>query len=357
MHMKHCTDPAEGSAQPWPDLVEQMEWFMRKTLRASFLALSSLALALPAMADELVIYSGRGESFIAPIIKQFETQTGVKTKTRYGSTAELSALLREEGDKSHADVFIAQDSGALGANTDLLAILPDGLFEEQIEIYRNPAKNWIGTSARARTLAYSTERVKADALPKHVTDLTKPEWKGKVGFAPKNASFQAFLTALRAQEGEDKARAFVKGLVDNGARPYSNNTALIQAIADGEIDAALVNNYYLPRFKHRDAKFPVEQTFFEKGDAGNLLFVSGVGVVKSSDDKDDATKFVEFLLSPAAQQYFVSTVGEYPVVKGVINNPALGAVSNPEEVAPDVKQDALADTAGTKKMLTDLGLL
>lgn len=330
---------------------------MKKTLRASFLALSSLALALPAMADDLVIYSGRGESFMAPIIKQFEEQSGIKTKARYGSTAELAALLREEGGKSPADVFIAQDAGALGSTTDLLEVLPDGVFAEQIEAYRDHAKNWVGTSARARTLAYSTERVKAEALPKSVYDINKPEWKGKVGFAPKNASFQAFITAMREKDGEEKARAFVKGLKDNGARTYSNNTALIQAIADGEIDAALVNNYYLPRFKGRDAKFPVEQAFFEKGDVGNLLFVSGVGIVKASDDKSDATKFVEYLLSPAAQQYFVSSVGEYPVVKGVIPNPALGAVANPQAVAPDVKQDALSDTDGTKKLLTEQGLL
>lgn len=335
---------------------------MRKSLRMSLLALTGLAISLPAfsqmaVADEITIYSGRGESFMAPLIKSFEKQTGVTAKTRYGSTAELAALLREEGDKSPADVFIAQDAGALGATADLLVVLPDGFFEEQLPVFRAEDKSWVGTSARARTLAYSSERVKANALPASVHDLVKPEWKGKVGFAPRNASFQAFLTAMRATEGEDKARAFVQGLKDNAAKTYANNTSLIQAIADGEIDAALVNNYYLPRFKARDRKFPVEQVFFEKGDIGNLLFVAGAGVLKASDEKDDAQKFVEFLLSPAAQQYFVSTVGEYPVVKGIIPNPALGAVADPEAVAPDVKLEVLSDTAGTKKLLTELGLL
>ncbi|OLP53109.1 ABC transporter substrate-binding protein [Rhizobium rhizosphaerae] len=330
---------------------------MTSSLRLSLLALAGLIAAAPAHADDLTVYSGRGEAFMAPILKVFEEQTGIKTKARYGTTAELAALLREEGAKSPADVFIAQDAGALGATADLMEPLPAGLFEGQMAAYRGGNDSWIGTSGRARTLVYSSERVAADKLPQSVYDLVKPEWKGKVGFAPKNASFQAFVTAMRVKDGEDKARAFVKGLVDNGARTYANNVSQVQAVADGEVDVALVNSYYLTRFKLRDAKFPVSQTFFAKGDIGNLLFVSGAGVLKASDDKSDATKLVEFMLSPVAQQYFSASVGEYPVIKGVIANDTLGPVAKPEDFAPDVKLEALNDTEGTKKLLTELNLL
>lgn len=311
-----------------------------------------------AAAQELTVYSGRAESFAGPLFKSFEQQTGIRIKARYASTAEIAALLHEEGDKSPADVFLAQDAGALIENAGQFVELPQSLSESILPEYHSPDKTWIGTSGRARVLAYSPERVPADKLPKSVHDVTGPEWKGKVGFAPKNASFQAFITAMREVEGEQAAHDFVEGLVNNGAKTYANNTAQVQAIADGEIDLGLINTYYLTRFKLRDAKFPVEQTFFDKGDIGNLLFVSGVGILKTSKHQSDAEKFVEFLLSPVVQQYFATTIGEYPVIDGIIQNPTLtGNVASPREFAPAVPLEKLGDVEGTKKLLTKLGLL
>lgn len=331
---------------------------MRKTIFAGALSIATIISAIAAQAQELTVYSGRGESFAGPIFKIFEEQTGIKIKARYGSTAELSALLKEEGAKSPADVFLAQDAGALIENRPLFADAPKALSETVLPQFRSNDPKWLATSGRARTLAYSKERVKADQLPKSVFDLTKPEWKGKVGYSPKNASFQAFLTALRVQEGEEKAKAFVKGLVDNGAKTYANNVAIVQAIADGEIDAGLVNSYYLTRFVARDAKVPVAQTFFEKGDIGNLLFVSGAGIVETSKNKEDAAKLLDFFLSPAVQQHFASAIGEYPVIKGVIPNPTLtGPLATPTDYAPKVPLEKLGDVSATKKLLTELGLL
>jgi iron(III) transport system substrate-binding protein len=328
-----------------------------KTIFAAMAIAATSLMPLAASAAEITVYSGRGESFTAPMFKLFEEQTGIKVNARYGTTAELSALLREEGDKSPADLFLAQDAASLVSNEAIFAPMPADLSAGVLAGFKPASDKWIGTSGRARTMVYSVERVSEAQFPKSVYDLTAPEWKGKVGFAPGNASFQAFLTAVRVVDGEEKARQFVQGLVANDAKTYKNNTDQLQAIADGEVDVALVNNYYLTRFKLRDAKFPVAQTFFQKGDIGNLMFTSGAGVPAASDNQEAAHKLIGFLLSPAAQQYFSASIGEYPVTGGVIPNDTLGAVADPAAFAPKVEIEALADTDGTKKLLTELGLI
>ncbi len=329
---------------------------MRKTI---FKGLLGLSLAMPltaAVAQELTIYSGRGETFVTPIFKMFEKETGVKLKVRYGSTAELATLLQEEGAKTPADVFWAQDGSALGATADLFAPLPAKVYEGQSALFKNAAGKWVGVSGRSRSLVYSPKRVSKDTLPQSVFDLTDAKWKGRVGWSPVNASFQAFITAMRVKDGEEKAKVWVAAMVANGAKSYKNNTALVQAIADGEIDAALVNTYYLSRFKIADEKFPVEQTFFTKGDIGNLLNVSGVGILKASVRKKEAQQFVDFLLSPRIQQYFTSAGAEYPVVSGVIVNSSLANVADPAAASPEIPLDKLSDMKGTQAILVGAGL-
>lgn len=330
---------------------------MKKYLTGGFAGLALLVAAVAAGAQELTVYSGRGETFVGPVLALFEKETGIKLKTRYGSTAEIAALLQEEGEKSPADVFWAQDAGALGANTKLFEPLPEGLSQNLSEHFKSETGLWIGVTGRSRSLVYSPERVKAADMPKSVYDLTDPKWKGRIGWAPGNASFQSFVTAMRVKDGEEAARKWVAGMVANGAKSYKNNVAIVQAVADGEIDGGLVNTYYLARFKARDAKFPVEQTFFADGDVGNLLNVAGVGVLKTSKHKPEAVKLVEFLLSPAVQQYFASTGAEYPVTKNVIPSGALENVSDPTKASPVIAIDKLADTEGTRAILSAAGLI
>lgn len=262
---------------------------MPNPLLSGLIVLSLSSVAGIATAADLTIYSGRGEAFVAPVIEMFEDESGLDVEVRYAGTAELAALLQEEGTKSPADLFWAQDGGALGATQSLFAKLPAGVGENQSAHFKSADGRWIGTSARARVLVHSPERAPADTLPKSVLGLTDPAWKGRVGWAPSNGSFQSFVTALRVKEGEAAAKAWVEAMSANGAKSYPNNVALVQAIADGEIDAAITNNYYLGRFKGRDAKFPVEQRFFADGDIGNLMNVAGVGILQTSDSKDAST--------------------------------------------------------------------
>lgn len=322
--------------------------------------LAGLALSLfasVAHAETLTIYSGRGEALVGPLIAQFEAETGIDAEVRYGSTSEMATLLKEEGDKTPADLFWAQDAGALGALSAHFAELPAATNETVLEVFRNPENKWVATSGRTRVLVYSTERVKEADLPAKIADLTSEKYKGRVAWAPTNGSFQAFVTAFRLTEGDAAAKSWLEGMVANGAKTYKNNGTQIEAIANGEVDYGLVNNYYLGRYTAKDDKFPVAQSHFEAGNLGNLVLVAGAGVVEASDNKAAAQKFVDFLLSPAAQQYISLKGNEYPVRTGVIPAPTLETLQTVSEISPKVDTNTLGDLEGTLTLLRDVGLL
>jgi iron(III) transport system substrate-binding protein len=308
---------------------------------------------------ELVVYSGRSKGLVHPIIKQFEKETGITVKVRYGNTAQLAVALLEEGEKSPADLFWAQDAGALGAvsKQGLFQTLPESTTSKVPDKFRNSEGMWIATSGRARVLAYAPERVKAEELPKSVFDLTDAKWKGRVGWAPQNASFQAFVTAMRVLEGEEKAEEWLRGMKANGAESYPKNTPIIRGLAAGEIDLGLPNHYYLMRFKKSDSGFPVEQTFFASGDAGNLVNVAGIGILKSSTHANEVNSFVEYLLSPKVQQFFISEVFEYPVTDAVIPSEKLLPLNELLKRTPEINLEKLDDLEGTLRLLREADIL
>lgn len=310
-------------------------------------------------AETLTLYSGRSKSLVEPIIQQFEKETGIEVKVSYANTTQLAAKLRTEGDKSPASLFWAQDAGALGAvsKNGLFAKLPESILSKVPETFRHTDGLWLATSGRARVLAYSPERVNADALPDSIFDLTQPKWKGKVGWAPLNASFQAFVTAMRAQVGENRAEQWLRDMKANGTKAYQKNTPIIEALAAGEIDLGLPNHYYLFRFKKRDSKYPVEQSFFKANDPGNLVNVAGIGLLKSSENQETALKFIEYLLSPKAQQYFVSEVFEYPVTEGVIPNANLLPLTELLKIVPTFNLNEMDDLEGTLKLLRRVDIM
>ncbi|MDO5604562.1 MAG: iron ABC transporter substrate-binding protein [Paracoccus sp. (in: a-proteobacteria)] len=328
---------------------------MKSTILTALALTAGLASA--ASADSLTIYSGRGEALVAPLIAQFEATTGIKAEVRYAGTAELANLLMEEGANSPADVFWSQDGGALGVMAPHFHELPASVNEGVLPLFRNAANKWVATTGRSRVLVYSTERVEQDALPASIQDLTDERYKGRVAWAPGNASFQAFVTAMRVTEGDEATRGWLDAMKANDAQTYRNNGTQIEAIAAGEVDFGLVNNYYLGRYTDRDAEFPVAQGPFQAGDIGNLVNVAGAGILESSDNKENAQKFIDFLLSPAAQQYATLEGNEYPVVPGVIADASLPPLETLLEVSPQVDLDKLTDLEGTLAMLRDAGLL
>jgi iron(III) transport system substrate-binding protein len=312
--------------------------------------------------DRVVVYCGRSKSLVAPIFQQFEEQTGIKVDVKYGKTPELALTLREEGARSPADVFWSQDAGALGAvqKAGLLADLPADLVASIPAAFRHSGGKWVAVSGRARVLAYSSKRVKAESLPKSVFELTDARFKGKVGWAPSNASFQSFVTAMRKMHGEEKTKQWLVAMKVNAPHAFASNAPIIQAIMSGEIDYGLPNHYYLLGFKKAEGvSVDVDQTFFADGDVGNLVNVAGVAVLAGdSKQKGSAEAFVRFLLSPVVQQYFSSDTLEYPVItKGIIPNPSLVAPDQLLKVAPAVTLDDLDDLEGTLTLLRSVGLL
>lgn len=317
----------------------------------------TLGLASAAAAETVTIYSGRGEALIAPLVAQFEAETGIEAEVRYGGTSELATLLQEEGANTPADVFWAQDAGALGALSPQFAAAPAEANEAVIEVFRSANGKWVPTSGRTRVLVYSTERVEEADLPQGIADLADPKYKGRVAWAPTNGSFQAFVTALRLTEGDAAARAWLEAMKANEVKAYPNNGSQIEAIANGEVDFGLVNNYYLGRYTGKDPEFPVDMAQFAAGDIGNLVLVAGAGVIEASDNKENAQAFIDFLLSPAAQQYITLEGNEYPVRAGVTPHATLETLETVSVISPKVDVNQIGDLEGTLTLLRETGLL
>jgi iron(III) transport system substrate-binding protein len=328
-------------------------------MRISLALMVALALATPSLAQSLTLYSGRGEALVQPLIDRFTTETGIRVAVRYGDTAQLAVLILEEGQASPADVFWAQDAGALGALVlaGRLRPLAAEVTESLPAIFASREGLWVATSGRARVLAYSPERTTDDPWPRSVFDLTDPRYRSRVAWAPTNGSFQAFVTAMRALHGEERARSWLEGLIANDVQAYRNNTTQIEAIAAGEVDYALVNNYYLLRFLAADPAYPVAQGFFDDGDVGNLVNVAGVGVIDTSRNAEAAERFAAFLLADEAQVYFTNQIFEYPVTPSVESDPALVSFQDLLEASPDIDLDVLEDLERTLRLLREVGLL
>jgi iron(III) transport system substrate-binding protein len=308
--------------------------------------------------DSITIYSGRTESLVQPLLKQFADETGIGIKVRYGDTAELAATILEEGKNSPADVFFAQDAGALGAlaANNMLSALPEGTVELVPQQFRSDENMWVGTSGRSRVVAYNTDMLSPENLPDSILDFTDPDWRGRIGWAPTNGSFQAFVTALRLIEGEGGARVWLEGIQANDPTEYPNNVTALEGVASGEVEVAFVNHYYLYQFLAEQGEdFKARNYYTAPGDPGALVNVAGVGVLATSD-KDDATqRFVEFLLQPEAQQYFADETFEYPVVPGIDVSHNIAPID--ELQPPDIDLSDLTDLEGTLNLLRETGVL
>ena len=268
--------------------------------------------------ETLTVYSGRSKSLVGPIIRQFGEATGVKVLVKYAATSQLAATLLEEGDRTPADLFFAQDPGGLGAVQGLLVRLPDSILVLVPDWARSPQGTWVGLSGRARTVVYNTERLTEVDLPDDIFEFVDPQWKGRIGWAPTNASFQTMVTAMRAVWGEDKTRDWLEGIRANDPQVYPKNTPIVAAAASGEIDVGFVNHYYLHRFLAEEGdSFQARNYHLRSGGPGAIIMVAGAGILAASENRDIAERFLSYMLSPVAQQYFAGQTFEYPLVDGV----------------------------------------
>ena len=314
--------------------------------------------AATAPTGKLTVYSGREEELVGPLFTLFEATTGIDVEVRDGDSAELAATIAEEGDNSPADLFFAQDAGTLGAvaNEGLLAPLSPDVLDRVDARFRDPGGRWTGTSGRARVVAYNTEAVSEGELPDTIFGFTDPSWKGRIGLPPTNASFQAFVSALRLVEGDERAREWLEGIKANEPSFYESNSPVLEALATGEIDVGFVNHYYLYLLKEEQPDAPVANHFLGGGDPGALVNVAGVGIVDGTDDEAAARRFVEFLLSDPGQRFYAERAeeAEYPLVAGIAPREGLPPLESIE--GPDITLDALgAELEETLELLNELG--
>ena len=269
----------------------------------------------------LTIYSGRDERFVKPILDTFTQRTGIQVQVRYGDSSSLAATLIEEGSNSPADLFLSQDAGALGAVAGklLLTVLPQTTLRRVAPRFRAPSSRWIGISGRARVVAYNTEKLRASDLPATIWGYTSPRWRTKIGLPPTNASFQAFVSAMRMRAGDDRTRDWLLALKANDVKFFPNNSSVLAAIARREVEVGFVDHYYLYQLKETTPSAPVANHFLSGRDPGALINVAGAGVMSSSTNKAQALRLVDFLLGRDAQRFFARSPGraEYPLAAGI----------------------------------------
>lgn len=332
---------------------------MRRTLPLLAVTLALVAAACSSGdADSLTVYSGRSEDLVQPLIDRFEEETGIDVTVRYAGSADLAATILEEGADSPADVFFAQDPASLGsvALAGLFAPLPDQSVDVVPSRFADPERRWVGVSGRARVVIHDTGTVSADELPPSEDGFVEDEWAGRVGIAPTNGSFLAFVSAKILLDGEDATRAWLEGMQANGAPTFPSNSSIVAAVNDGQVETGLVNHYYLLRTLDEDASVPGANHFFPTAVAGSIVMPAGVGILAESEAAEAATAFVEFLLSEESQRYFATETFEYPLIAGVAPDPRLPALSS--IATPDLDLSQLATTIDlATDLVAEAGLL
>ena len=307
----------------------------------------------------LVVYSGRNENLVAPLLEQMEQAIGTPVEVRYGDSAELAAQLLEEGERTDADLFFSQDAGALGAlaRENRLAELDAAVLAEVPEAYRAEDGSWVATSARARVVAYNPAVVPESDVPTSIDDVVDPRFRGAVGYAPTNASFQSFVTGLRVLRGEDGARSWLQAFAANEPVAFENNVQALDAVDSGAVSLALINHYYWFEkvVELGAANVTAKIAFLPGGDPGALVNVAGVGIMAGSDQSEAAAEAATYLLSDPAQQYFADATAEYPVRAGISSTvhdlPPLSSLQ-----APDLDLSDLDTLAQTLSLLDEVGL-
>jgi iron(III) transport system substrate-binding protein len=244
----------------------------------------------------------------------------------------------------------------LGALSAKFTTLPTGVLDLVTDGFKSAEGKWVGVSGRIRVVVYNPERVQPSQIPTTIQGFLDPAWRNRVGWAPTNGSFQIMVTALRVTKGEAAARSWLEGMKSNGAKAYGNNTAVLAAVAAGEVDVGLINHYYLHAARRSNPTIKAANHYMNNNDdPGSLIMVSGVGILSTTDNRPAAERFVEYMLSNAAQQYFATETAEYPVIDGVIA-PA-GLLSFEELKGPRIDFAQLADLQGTLALLRQTGVV
>ena len=290
-------------------------------------SLGFLALFIPAMLSAaapqtLVVYSGRSDKFIKPVIKAFSEQTGIKVKIHSGSSTSLLNKLKLEGGKTSADLFISNDAGNLqkGSTMKLFEPVPGDIAEVIPANYRAADNSWLGLSARARVLVVNTKQHDTDFV-RSVFDLADTRLKGKLAITHSaNESYIAGVTVYMSKAGKDKTAEWLKGMKANvGDQVFNKHSKIVKAVASGKKSIGLVNHYYIYRHLAKDPDANLRIVLPDQGNDGMGVAwnVAGAAITRHSDNKQAAEKLMRFFVSKQGQEMFAKVNREYPTRNGV----------------------------------------
>lgn len=301
---------------------------MRNLLLSALLSIS-LSVPVIAVADEIVVYSARKEHLIKPLFDRYTKATGVEIKYITDKAGPLMQRLKAEGKRTPADMLITVDAGNLwhAAEAGVLAPVQSKVLDANVPAnLRDPEGRWYGLSERARTIVYSTERVRPTELSTY-EELADPKWKGRLCLrTSKKVYNQSLVATMIATHGEATTEEIVNGWVANlAAAPFSNDTKTMEAVAAGQCDVAIVNTYYFGRLQKQDPNVPLALFWPNQDGNGVHINVSGAGITTHAKNPQGALKLLEWLSSPEAQADFAGLNAEYPVNPSVEPSPLVKA--------------------------------
>ena len=268
--------------------------------------------------DELTIYTSRQPQLLEPIIEDFFQDTGIEVNLLSGNAQELMERIDIEGEDSPADIFMTVDAGVLWQATErkIFSETNSDILKKNIPEYlRDPSNQWFGFSKRARTIVYSSDKFSDNDFSSYEA-LSDPKWAGKLCLrTSKKVYNRSLMASMIDAYGYDEAKAVVLGWVSNLATEvFSNDTNALKAVSSGQCGVTIVNTYYLARLLD-DPKYDNLSLFWaNQGDRGVHVNISGAGVVKTSKNKANAVKLLEYLSSMKAQDFYASANKEYPVL-------------------------------------------
>lgn len=282
-------------------------------------------------AAKLTVYSGRAERLIKPVLDAFTEKTGIHIDVLSSGTTELLNRMKAEGDRSPADVFIANDAGSLEIARTAGLLRPLSVREVEQAIppqFRATDNSWVGLSGRFWIIVYNTTLIKPGQI-KSLLDLADPAWKNKVAIPNAGSEYlQAGVSIIRASLGDDVTKTFLAGLRDNaGTQVYQKSSQIVDAVAKGQVSVGIVNHYYVYRHLATQPTAPLGVLMPDQQDGGigAIMNVAGIGILKHTPHIENAKLLVEFLVAQTGQKMFADLDKEYPLHPDVKADPILPA--------------------------------